>query len=96
MKKLKNVNLKDFGILTAIAFAWSKLGLGASVGEFLQTTREEVITNGTTVQYIPLGKQNWRDAETGIVTGTLYQGEVLTHYQINDAFYILIAFVRKA
>ena len=39
MKKLKDVNLKDFAILTAVGFAWSKLGLGASVGEFLQTTR---------------------------------------------------------
>ena len=39
MKKLKDVNLKDFAILTAVAFAWSKLGLGASVEEFLQTTR---------------------------------------------------------
>ena len=96
MKKLKDVNLKDFAILTAVAFAWTKLGLSASVDQFWQATREEAIPNGTTVQYIPLGKQNWRDAETGIVTGTLYEGEVLTHYQINDAFYILIAFVRKA
>jgi len=39
MKKLKNVDLKDFAILTAAAFAWSKLGLGASVGELLQTNR---------------------------------------------------------
>ncbi len=31
MKKLKDVNLKDFAILTAVAFAWSKLGLGAAV-----------------------------------------------------------------
>ena len=96
MKKLKDVNLKDFAILTAVAFAWSKLGLGASVDQFWQATREEVIPNGTTVQYIPLGKQNWGDAKTGKVTGTLYEGEVLTHYQITGTLPVLIAFVRKA
>ena len=83
---MRKGNLKDIAILLAAAFAWSKL----------PTPREVVvIPNGTTVQYIPLGKQNWRDAETGIVTGTLYDGGVLTHYQINDAFNVLIAYVRR-
>ena len=39
MKKLKDVNLKDFAILTAVAFAWTKLGLSASVDQFWQATR---------------------------------------------------------
>ena len=55
MKKLKDVNLKDFAILTAVAFAWSKLGLGASAAEFLQTTR---IIPGNEI--LPGAPEDWK------------------------------------
>ena len=94
MKKQK-LDLKNIGLIILAGFAWSKLGLGAAVKEIV--VNNDIIPIGTTVEYIPLGKQSWRDAETGIVTGTLEAGApgVVTHYQINDAFNILVAFVRR-
>ena len=88
-----NKRLESLAILGAVAFGWTKLGLGAATKEIFN----QVIPIGTTVQYIPLGKVNWRDAKTGIVTGTLEATTtgVVSHYQIDDAFHILKAYVRR-
>jgi len=93
--RIMKKRLESLGILAALAFAWSKLGLRDAVKEIGVNND---ITIGTTVQYIPLGKTSWRDAETGIVTGTLESETpgVVSHYQINNAIYVLVAFVRRA
>ena len=95
MKKQK-LDLKNIGLIILAGFAWSKLGLGAAVKEIV--VNNDIIPIGTTVQYIPLGKKSWSDAETGIVTGTLESKTpgVVSHYQIDDAIYVLVAFVRRA
>ena len=86
---MRKGNLKDIAILLAAAFAWSKL----------PTSREVVvIPNGTTVQYIPVGKTKWSDAQTGTVTNT-FMGEGdfahLRYYMINGNIQILATYVRR-
>ena len=84
--------IESLALLGAMVFAWTKLGIGTAVKEM------GIIPNGTSVQYIPVGKTKWSDAQTGTVTNT-FMGEGdfahLRYYMINGNIQILATYVRR-